>query len=77
MDQREQNQQEWANRRTWRWWTFYYGRNDTRLIVPKRWGWGWTLNFARPGALLVLAVIMLCCMAVAAAVALGLVLALA
>jgi uncharacterized membrane protein len=28
--------------------TFYYGKNDTRVFVPKRRGYGMTLNFARP-----------------------------
>ena len=25
---------------------FYYNRNDARVFLRKRWGWGWTLNFA-------------------------------
>ena len=27
---------------------FYYNPADAAVIVPKRFGWGWTLNFARP-----------------------------
>ncbi|XES00987.1 DUF5808 domain-containing protein [Streptomyces sp. S1D4-11] len=27
---------------------FYCNRDDPRLAVPKRYGWGWTLNFGRP-----------------------------
>ena len=26
----------------------YYNRDDPDLLVPKRYGWGWTVNFARP-----------------------------
>jgi len=29
----------------------YKNPKDERLWVPKRFGWGWTLNFAHPGAL--------------------------
>ena len=29
---------------------FYFNRKDPRVIVPKRIGIGWTLNFARPMA---------------------------
>jgi uncharacterized membrane protein len=28
----------------------YYNPADAAIIVPKRFGWGWTLNFARPAA---------------------------
>ena len=29
------------------WWgPFYFNLNDARVFLPKRWGWGWTLNFA-------------------------------
>ncbi|MFJ5273504.1 DUF5808 domain-containing protein [Streptomyces sp. NPDC088358] len=28
----------------------YWSRDDQRLTVPKRYGWGRTLNFARPMA---------------------------
>ena len=27
---------------------FYYNPGDAAVLVPKRFGWGWTLNFARP-----------------------------
>jgi uncharacterized membrane protein len=30
----------------------YYNPTDAAVIVPKRYGFGWTLNFARPAALL-------------------------
>lgn len=29
---------------------FYYNPGDAAVLVPKRYGWGWTLNFARPAA---------------------------
>jgi uncharacterized membrane protein len=34
-----------------------YDKNDKRLFVPKRFGIGRTLNFAHPGAWLVVALI--------------------
>jgi uncharacterized membrane protein len=27
---------------------FYWNPDDLRILVPKRFGVGWTLNFARP-----------------------------
>jgi hypothetical protein len=37
----------------WKWGIFYFCRQDQRIIVPKRIrGLGWTINFARPSALL-------------------------
>ncbi len=27
---------------------FYHNSVDTDIWVPKRYGWGWTLNFAQP-----------------------------
>lgn len=35
---------------TWRWGMFYVNPEDPRLWVPKRWGGGWTFNFAHPRA---------------------------
>ncbi|MFJ3821310.1 DUF5808 domain-containing protein [Streptomyces nodosus] len=29
---------------------FYFNRDDPRLAVPKRYGWGRTLNYGRPMA---------------------------
>jgi len=29
---------------------FYYNPDDPEPFVPKRYGWGWTLNFAHPAA---------------------------
>jgi uncharacterized membrane protein len=31
----------------WKWGSFYYNKEDNRLIPPKRIAWmGWTINFA-------------------------------
>ncbi len=27
---------------------FYWDPKDKRVLVPKRWGYGWTINFANP-----------------------------
>jgi uncharacterized membrane protein len=40
----------------------YYNPDDPDLIVPKRFGWGWTVNFARPEGKIVLIVIILLCL---------------
>src|SRR5215472_5187594 len=38
---------------------FYANSEDPRLIVPKTWGVGWTFNFAKPIAWILLAVLLL------------------
>jgi uncharacterized membrane protein len=38
------------NANHWRLVIFYFNRQDRRLLVPKRHGLGWTLNFAHAGA---------------------------
>jgi uncharacterized membrane protein len=43
---------------------------DPRLLVPKRSGLGWTFNFAKPIAWVVLAALLLLPLAIVAAVAL-------
>ncbi len=43
----------------WRGGLFYVNAADPRLLVPKRSGMGWTFNFARPVAWLLLAVLLL------------------
>ena len=44
------------------WSTFYFNRNDPRIIVPKRTRFlGWTINFARPASYLMLVVLLLLC----------------
>jgi uncharacterized membrane protein len=39
----------------YRWGLFYVNPEDPRLLVEKRFGFGWTLNFARPAAPWILA----------------------
>lgn len=48
----------------WRMGVIYVNPDDSALLVPKRFGWGWTLNFARPAAWVVVAVLL--CLATAA-----------
>ena len=43
----------------WRLGVFYFNRQDRRLFVPKRRGFGRTLNFAHVGAWLIVGVIVL------------------
>jgi uncharacterized membrane protein len=44
------------NRNHWRLGIFYFNRDDRRLLVPKRRGFGWTLNFAHVGAWVIIGV---------------------
>ncbi len=37
---------------------FYWNPKDKRILVPKRYGVGWTVNFANPFSILVLVGIM-------------------
>ncbi len=37
---------------------FYWNPKDKRLFVPKRYGYGWTINFANPWAVVALIAIM-------------------
>ncbi len=48
-----------ADSRYWRWTVLYVNPNDPALFVPKRRGIGWTLNFGRPAAVLLLAAVLL------------------
>jgi hypothetical protein len=42
-----------ADPANWKWGIFYFSREDRRIVVPKRIrGLGWTINFARPEAIL-------------------------
>ena len=43
----------------WKLGLFYFNRNDPALFVEKRFGIGWTVNFANPRAWLVLGAILL------------------
>jgi uncharacterized membrane protein len=49
---------EWRNRvvgesESWRGGVFYYNPSDNRLLLPKRTGLGWTINFGRPLAVVI------------------------
>jgi|GEM_PF-751876 len=44
MTQEDINQREWANPANWTFLT-YNSPRDSRILVPKRRGVGWTLNF--------------------------------
>jgi uncharacterized membrane protein len=43
MNQDEINQAEWNNRENWSLFV-YHSQRDTRMWVPKRFGFGWTIN---------------------------------
>jgi len=46
------------NSENWKWEIFYFNRNDSRFVVPKRTlGSGWTFNFAHPISFIVMALI--------------------
>ena len=37
-----------SNSANYKWGVFYYNKNDSRIFVPKRYGFGYTLNFGKP-----------------------------
>ena len=45
--------------RYWKAGTFYYNSDDSSLFVEKRYGLGWTINFAKPLAWLIILLILL------------------
>jgi uncharacterized membrane protein len=45
----------WDDDKYWRGGLFYINREDHALLVPRRFGLGWTLNFGNPGAAMLLA----------------------
>ncbi len=47
------------NPQHWKFGAFYFNRADQRTLVPKRFGIGLTLNFAKPVALILVLVIIL------------------
>lgn len=49
MNQHDINQQEWNNPGNWSL-LCYHSLRDSRFLVPKRFGFGWTLNFGRKQA---------------------------
>lgn len=49
---------EWRNRavrerQSWHAGVFYYNPSDDRLLLPKRTGLGWTINFGQPLAVVI------------------------
>ena len=48
MTQDDINQSEWADRENWSA-LAYTSSRDSRLFVPKRGGFGWTVNFGHAG----------------------------
>ena len=38
---------------------FYYNKDDKRIFPPKRFGFGWTVNFANPISILVMTLIII------------------
>jgi len=48
------NLPEATSERYWKWGLFYFNPNDGALLVPKRMGFGYTFNFARPAAWLMM-----------------------
>lgn len=46
-------------KRLWKWGLLYMNPDDSRLWVEKRFGFGWTLNFARPMARVVMGLLVL------------------
>ena len=46
-----------ANPKPWWLGLFYFNRQDRRLFIPKRIGYGWTLNFANVWAWLLIGLI--------------------
>jgi uncharacterized membrane protein len=47
---------------------FYCSREDRRVILPKRWGYGYTFNFARPATYALIFVLLAAPLVVLAAV---------
>jgi predicted RND superfamily exporter protein len=38
---------------SWKWGIFYYNPLDKRIFLPKRYGLGYTLNFAQPASIII------------------------
>jgi uncharacterized membrane protein len=43
----------------WKWGFIYYNLNDNKVLVPKRYGIGWTLNFANRWSYVSIAVLII------------------
>ena len=53
----DEQDSEWRNSENWHLGIFYASDRDTRMFVPKRFGIGWTLNFAHSGSRFLLLII--------------------
>ena len=58
MNQDEINQQEWNNPENWCLFC-YCSPRDSRVIVPKRWGFGWTINLRNKNGARILVTLLL------------------
>ena len=48
--------------KNWKWGSFYYNKEDHRLLPPKRIPWmGWTANFANPKSVALFVGILIVC----------------
>lgn len=43
----------------WKFGLFYYNKDDKRIFPPKRFGFGWTVNFANPLSIIVFLIILI------------------
>ena len=43
----------------WKWGIFYYNKEDKRIFPPKKYGFGWTTNFANPSSIAVFIVLLI------------------
>lgn len=51
---------EWQNDpKNWKLSFLYYNKKDSRVFPPKRFGVGWTINFANPNSIIILTVLLL------------------
>ncbi len=59
MTQDDINQAEWQNPENWSL-CCYHSQRDSRMLVPKRWGFGWTINLRKKtGARIFVALLLL------------------
>ncbi len=47
----------------WKWGMIYHNPDDPKVWIAKRYGWGWTLNMARPQSWAILALLVLALLA--------------
>ncbi|WP_367118586.1 DUF5808 domain-containing protein [uncultured Chryseobacterium sp.] len=49
----------YKNSSCWKFGLFYFNKEDKRLFPPKRYGFGWTVNFANPFSVITFSVIVM------------------